>query len=45
MGEYDLFGMQAIQWGSTHESVAIKQAKDFEVTQVGSGSTAHLSPD
>src|SRR6218665_1286100 len=38
MGEYDLFGMQAIQWGSTHESVAVstyKQAKDCEVTPSG----------
>ena len=38
MGEYDLSGMQAIQWGVTHESVAVntyKQAKDCEVIPSG----------
>lgn len=38
MGEYDLSGMQAIQWGVTHESVAVdtyKLAKECEVTQSG----------
>ena len=38
MGEYDLSGMQAIQWVVTHESVAVdtyKLAKDCEVTPSG----------